>query len=262
MDTMVAAQQVGDINTLWRQFQKFPTQKTKEKITLHYLHLVKYVVDRMFFHLPRNVSRDDLQNAGVLGLIKAIDRFNPEREVKFETFAVHRIRGAIIDELRTYDLMPRRLRVKAKELQHVIDTLEGELNRAPNENEIARRLGLKMDDYYKLVRDLSPIHFFPISDTLNDEGEWKVYKEINSSLTDTLGVDTIAERIEIKNTLVKSIQSLPKQERIVVALYYYEELTMKEIGVVLKVSESRVSQIHTQAILRLRNAIEKILGPN
>lgn len=262
METMAVAQQIGDVNTLWKQFHKFPTQKTKEKIVLHYLQLVKYVVDRMFMHLPQNVSRDDLQNAGVLGLIKAIDRFDPERQVKFETFAIHRIRGAIIDELRTYDLMPRRLRVKARELQHVIDSLEGELKRAPNEVEIAKRMGLPMDAYHKLVRELSPIHFFPISDTLNDEGEWKVYKEINSSLTDTLGVDTIAERIEAKNTLMKSIQALPKQERIVVALYYYEELTMKEIGVVLKVSESRVSQIHTQAILRLRNAIEKILGPN
>ncbi len=259
MDTMVAAQTTGDIDTLWKQYAKFPTQRMKEKLILHYLSLVKYVVDRMFSHLPRNVSRDDLQNSGVLGLIKAIERFDPERAIKFETFATYRIRGAILDELRSYDLMPRRLRMKARELQQTIDTLEGELKRHPSEEEIAKRLGIGVTKYQQLIRDISPIHFFPISDTLNDEGEWRVYKEISGVLNEDMGAEAVAEKIELKNTVLNAIQSLPKQERIVIALYYYEELTMKEIGVVLKVSESRVSQIHTQAILRLRNVIQKIL---
>lgn len=153
--------------------------------------------------------------------------------------------------------MPRRLRIKAREVQKAIEALEGELSRHPTESEIAAQLGLESDVYHDLVSQLNPIRFFPITDALDDNGEWKFYKNLAAALEGCDDAEGLAEKQELKNVLLGAVQSLPKNERMVIALYYYEELTMKEIGVVLKVSESRVSQIHTQAVLRLRNAIER-----
>lgn len=246
-----------DIEETWKAYAETKDERLREKIVLYYVPLVKYVVARLFTHLPNHVSKDDLLNTGIIGLIKAVERYDPSRANKFDTYAVHRVRGAILDELRSYDLMPRRLRMRAREVQNAIKSLEGELVRYPTDIEIAEKLQLQIDDYYDLIKELSPIRFFPLSDVLNEEGEWKVYKEIKN-LPGLDDAQNSAERQEIKQALVKSIQDLPKQERLVITLYYYEELTMKEIGVVLKVSESRVSQIHTHAIFRLRNVVESL----
>ena len=257
MDVVTQTQSQIEIDALWHEYHDTKDEQLREKIVLHYVPLVKYVVGRMFTNLPAHVSKDDLLNTGIIGLINAVERYDLLRENKFDTYAVHRIRGAILDELRSYDLMPRRLRMKAREVQNAIKQLENELLRYPTDTEIAAKLDLNLDSYYGLIKDLSPIRFFPISDVLNEEGEWKVYKEIKN-LPGLEDAQNSAERQEIRQALIRTIQELPKQERLVVTLYYYEELTMKEIGVVLKVSESRVSQIHTHAILRLRNVVENL----
>jgi RNA polymerase sigma factor FliA len=242
---------------LWARYRQTRTEALRDRLVLYYTPLVKQVVSKWFSNLPDHVSRDDLTSSGIIGLIKAVERFDPDKGFKFETFGYHRIRGAILDELRTYDIMPRRLRLKAREVQKAIEILEMELNRHPTESEIAEKLGLEAGEYHELVSQLNPIRFFPITDALDDNGEWKLFKSLAAALDGFDDAEGMAEKQELKNVLLGAVQSLPKNERMVVALYYYEELTMKEIGVVLKVSESRVSQIHTQAVLRLRNALER-----
>jgi RNA polymerase sigma factor FliA len=257
MAQAVPAVQIDATMELWSRYRQTRNEALRDRLVLFYTPLVKQVVSKWFSTLPNHVSRDDLVSSGIIGLIGAVERFDPDKGFKFETFGYHRIRGAILDELRTYDIMPRRLRIKAREVQKAIEVLEAELSRHPTETEIASRLGLESEAYQELVSQLNPIRFFPISDALDDNGEWKLYKNLAAALEGAEDAEGMAEKQELKNVLLNAVQSLPKSERMVVALYYYEELTMKEIGVVLKVSESRVSQIHTQALLRLRNALER-----
>jgi RNA polymerase sigma factor FliA len=249
--------QTDPVVELWTRYGQSRTEALRDRLVLYYTPLVKQVVSKWFSTLPNHVSRDDLTSSGIIGLIKAVERFDPDKGYKFETFGYHRIRGAILDELRTYDIMPRRLRIKAREVQKAIEALEGELGRHPTEFEIADKLSLGFEAYHELVSQLNPIRFFPITDALDDNGEWKLYKNLTAALEGSDDIEGLAEKQELKNVLLGAVQNLPKSERMVIALYYYEELTMKEIGVVLKVSESRVSQIHTQAVLRLRNALER-----
>lgn len=238
---------------LWTTFYRTRAEHLRERLVLQYIPLVKYVIGRQLSHLPDHLSREDLMSAGIVGLIEAVEKFNPELSIQFKTFAIPRIKGAILDELRSYDVIPRSIRLKMREVQQVIADLEGELGRSPHEEEIAQRMHLSVEAYRELLRKLSPVRFLSFSQTLNNEADWEIPSPDSTPLN--------ADNEEVKQLLIEAIQNLEKNERLTVALYYYEKMTMKEIGVVLKVSESRVSQVHTQAILKLRSAIERGLRP-
>jgi len=260
MEAISTIQEATSVDALWKGYLETRDDQVREKLILQYIPLVKHVIMRMFSHLPAHVSRDDLMSIGVLGLMTAIERYKADRQVKFETFAIPRIRGAILDELRSYDLVPRSVRGKMRKVQRVIRELEGELMRSPTDAEIASKLGMTLEDYRDLLKSISPIRFFSLSESLNDVRELEIQ---NNALRVGMKQETIelrTENQELRRVLLNAIQNLPKQERLTIALYYYEEMTMKEIGVVLKVTESRVSQIHTQAILKLRSAVDMAMN--
>jgi len=232
---------------LWNNYRETSSEEAREKLVLQYVPLVKYVVNRQLSHLPQHLSRDDLISSGIVGLIHAVEKFNPEFKVKFQTFAIPRIKGSILDELRSYDVIPRSIRLKMKEVKQAIGELEAKLKRSPNEIEVAEDIGLSLDEYRELLRKMSPIRFMSLSQRLNSDAEWELPSE---------GKPLSEENYqEMKNMLVEALQNLGKNERLMIALYYYEKLTMKEIGEILGVSESRVSQIHTQAVIKLRSAL-------
>lgn len=238
---------------LWAKFHQTGNEHVREKLVLRYIPLVKYVISRQLSHLPDHLSRDDLMSAGIVGLIDAVEKFNPQFKIQFKTFAVPRIKGAILDELRSYDIIPRSIRMKMREVQQAMAELESSLGRGPYEEEIAGHLNLSVDEYRVLLRKLSPIRFLSFSQTLNHDGDWEIASE-------DAGPGMTTDNEEVKQLLVGAIQRLDKNERLTIALYYYEKMTMKEIGVVLKVSESRVSQVHTQAILKLRGTVQQALN--
>ena len=238
---------------LWERYQTTRNDRIREELVLQYMPLVKYVIGRQLSQLPDHLPREDLLNAGVVGLIEAVERFDPGYNVKFKTYAIPRIKGSILDEIRSYDIVPRSVRLKIRELKETIAELEKELCRTPGEEEIAGRMGISINKYRNLLKKLSPIRFLSLSQTLNNNTEW----ELPSKKLDQAD---LRENEELKETLVQAIQELEKSERLMISLYYYEKMTMKEIGMVMDLSESRVSQIHTQAILKLRTRISRYLN--
>lgn len=257
MEAITVTQKMLEPEMLWKRYHETKSDMLREKLIIQYIPLVYHVIGRMFHHLPSHVSREDLLSSGVLGLMTAVERYEPSRPAKFETFAIPRIRGAILDELRSYDLVPRSVRLKMRKVQNTIRDLEGELKYSPTDAEIASRLDMSLDDYHDLLKSISPIRFFSLSDSMDGNGEFEIHSNAISVGAKQENFELQTENQELRRALLKAVQMLPKNERLTVALYYYEEMTMKEIGVVLKVTESRVSQIHTQAILKLRNAIER-----
>ena len=249
-----------DIMKAFELFRKTKDMKLREKLLLHYLPLAKQVAGRIIISLPRSVELNELVSAGLVGLVKAIDRFDPGVGVKFETYAIPRIKGSIFDSMREMDWAPRSIRSKAKLLEGALQTLTAKLGRSPDDIELAEELGVDMDAYYQLLDDASMISLASLDDRLTSkQGE-------SMSLFDVVEADESdgpvfgVERAELKRATVEAIKRLSEQERLVVALYYYEELTLKEIGLVLEISESRVSQIHTKAILSLRAQLSGALS--
>jgi RNA polymerase sigma factor for flagellar operon FliA len=226
---------------------------SRESKLMEYLPLVKYIAGRIAISLPKSVELDDLINAGVVGLIEAHNNFDPTKGVKFESYASMRIRGSILDELRAIDWAPRSTRAKSREMERAIAELENKMGRSPSEQEIAENLDVSIDELYKLLDDLSSTTLLSLDELSYGSDDDKPValidtlqsRERNDALTDL-------ERDEMRDLLVDSIGLLSEQERLVIALYYYEELTLKEIGQVMELSESRVSQIHTKAVLSLR----------
>ena len=224
-----------------------------ERQVIDYLPMVKFIAGRIAMGVPRSVELDDLISAGVVGLIEAFNSFDAEKGVKFESYASIRIRGAILDELRAVDWAPRSTRAKSRELERAISSLENRLGRSPTEHEIADNLGVTLEEVHQLMDDIASSTLLSL-----DELSYGSEDDKPVPLIDTLGMpgqsDALSdlEREEMKGLLVDSIGLLSEQERLVVALYYYEELTLKEIGQVMELSESRVSQIHTKAVLSLR----------
>lgn len=223
-----------------------------------YLPLVKYIAGRLAIGLPRSVELDDLINAGVVGLIEAYNNFDIDKGVKFETYASLRIRGSILDELRGLDWVPRSTRARSREVERTISKLEGQLGRSPTEAELADELDVTMEDYYHIIDDVSSASLLSLDEmSLGDDDDKPV------SLIDTLRSQdqpsalVNIERLEMRDLLADSLGQISEQERLVVALYYYEGLTLKEIGKVLELSESRVSQLHTKAVLGLRAKLRK-----
>ena len=246
-----------ELKDLWRRYKTAGDERARERLVVAYSPLVKYVAGKMGSGLPGHVDDADLISYGLTGLISAIERFDLGREIKFETYAITRIRGAIIDELRSLDWVPRSVRAKARDIERANQKLEARLQRAPTDEEMAAELEITTDDFHEALLQISNSTLVALDElwATNDSGGDQV------SLLDTLpdrgapDPQTVVDQGELRERIAGAIAALPEREKLVVALYYYENLTLREIGEVLGVTESRVSQLHTKAVLRLRSKL-------
>ena len=252
METNVKAVELKD---LWRRCKEDGDERARERLVVAYSPLVKYVAGRMASGLPSHVEEGDLISYGLIGLIGSIERYDLDRDIKFETYAVARIRGAIIDELRSLDWVPRSVRAKARDVEKAHSQLENKLGRAPNEEEMADKLGVSVDDFRKTLLEIANSSVLALDDlwTVSDPDGGQV--SLLDTIRDPNAIDPeeAIDTVELKDRLADAIESLPERERLVIALYYYENLTLREIGEVLGVTESRVSQLHTKAVIGLRS---------
>lgn len=248
---------MSNMDNLWREFKASGSKIAKDKLLVEYAHLVKFTANRLAINLPASVDRNDLISSGVLGLIKAVETFEPERGFKFETFAGHKIRGAILDELRALDWVPRSVRQKSRELQRVFARLENDLGRIPYDDEVCKELDITLSEYEDLLGEVTPTTIISLEEAMPERGSDSKELRIIDMVEDQGSSNPLKELgfAEVKNILKETIANLPEKEKLVVALYHYEELTLKEIGVVLDITESRVSQIHSKAILKLRSKL-------
>jgi RNA polymerase sigma factor for flagellar operon FliA len=242
---------------LWREYKDTANPTIRERIILKYSSFVKYVAGRMAINLPSNVDYDDLVSYGVFGLLDAIDKFDPERNVKFKTYAKTRIRGAILDELRVLDWTPRSIRQKSKQLEKAMLELETHLGREPTDVEISAQLGMSVKELHRLYEDTKQSLMMSL-DEGDPEGEGNVSRKDFLEDVQLIGPERNAEKNELKRILAEEITKLSERERLVIVLYYFEHLTSKEIGKILGVSDSRISQLHTKAVLRLRGRLAKL----
>jgi len=239
-------------NDLWQAYIKTRSPALKEKLIIHYAPIVKYVAGRLLVHVGQHVEYDDLVGYGIFGLIDAIDKFDNAKNVKFETYAPFRIRGAIIDHIRRMDWVPRTLRQKNKQMEQVCNQLEDELGRQPTEEEISEKLGVPLEETQDLMKKSSVLTLVSLDDFMEQNYE-SSFTSLVASRVDSPEEQT--ERQERKEMLADAISKLSEKEKLVVTLYYFEDLTLKEISSIMKVSESRVSQIHTKAITRLQGKL-------
>jgi RNA polymerase sigma factor for flagellar operon FliA len=246
------------IDALWLEFKATKDPGCRERLILHYSPLVKYVAGRVSVGLPQNIEQADLVSYGIFGLIDAIEKFDLGREIKFETYAISRIRGAIIDELRAIDWIPRSVRSKAREVERAMTKLENELRRPPTDGELSQALGISVDDLAGMLSQINLVSVVALDELLSPSGEKGDKTSLVETLEDTDAPDpeSAFEGIEMRQILAKSVNILPERERLVITLYYYEGLTLAEIGSVLGVTESRVCQMHTKAVLELRNKMK------
>jgi RNA polymerase sigma factor for flagellar operon FliA len=248
---------VADLNELWRQFREDGNRVAKDKLLAEYAPLVKYTAQRVALNLPKSVELGDLIGSGVFGLIKAVETFDPALGFKFETFASHKIRGAILDELRNMDWVPRSVRQKSRQVQNTYARLEQELGRVPYDDEVASDLGISLKEFEDLLSEVAPTTIVSLEERLPDRGSESKSLSVIDTVEDINGSNPLKELgyAEVKRILKETISDLPEKEKLVVALYHYEELTLKEIGQVLGITESRVSQIHSKAMLKLRSRL-------
>ena len=245
----------------WDQYLKDRNPDSRRQLLSRYLPLVRNVAGRMAINFPRSVELCDLINTGVIGLIEAFHNFDPDRGVKFETYAVPRIRGAILDELRSLDWVPRSTRAKAREIERALLAFENEHGRPPTDQELAAMLGLSVEELHLSLDDVSKTTLLSLDELIFREEDNRQVPRIDT--VEDEGANIILhnlERNELQAFLVIAIERLTEQEKLVIALYYFEELTLKEIGEVMKISESRVSQIHTKAVLKLRGMVREKFG--
>jgi RNA polymerase sigma factor for flagellar operon FliA len=242
------------LQAAWRSFKASSDETLRNQLMEHYLYLVRYNAERIGAKLPDEVDVDDLMSAGIFGLVDAIDAFELERGVKFETYCAPRIRGAILDELRNMDWVPRLVRHRAHQLDHATRALEVELGRLPSDDEIARRLKMTPAQFKKLLRDASAAAVVSLSRKLDDGDTNRDVHEIDV-LPDERGIDPVleAQKKDLRDLVTRG---LSREERLIIVLYYYEEMTMKQIGDTLDLSESRVSQMHSAIIDSLREKLQ------
>jgi RNA polymerase sigma factor FliA len=242
-----------DTQTLWLEFRRTRDKTVRDRLILTYAPLVKFVAGRLGSGLPTHVDENDLVSYGLLGLIGAIERYEPDRDVKFETYAMARIKGSIIDELRAMDWVPRSIRSRAREIERAMAQLEAQLHRAPTDEELAKKIGITEDELTDSLSDIARSSIAALDEmwTVSAGGDQIA---LIDTIEDTAGPEPQAAlaQTELREALAEAIARLPEREKLVVTLYYYEELTLREIGEVLGVTESRVSQLHTKAILRLK----------
>ena len=244
-----------DVQQLWREYKRTHDRELRNGLIERYLPLVKYNAERIHVKLPEEVALDDLVSAGIFGLIAAIEAFDLSREVKFETYCAPRIRGAILDELRTWDWVPRLVRIRAHQLQQARRELELELGRAPTQEELAGHMGLSREEFDKLVRDATAVGLVSLSRKFYETDSSKDVREIDL-LQDRRVSDPLTEvhKRDVKEAMTRG---LSRAEALILVLYYYEQMTMKEIGQTLDLSESRVSQIHSSILARLRAQMDR-----
>ncbi|MGL1894679.1 MAG: RNA polymerase sigma factor WhiG [Spirochaetaceae bacterium] len=244
---------------VWIEFKETDSPRLRDAIIVQYAPLVKYVAGKLAVNMPSNVDFDDLVGYGTFGLIDAVGKYNPSKDVKFKTYAVTRIRGSIFDELRSLDWVPRSVRQKAKEVDSTVQILESHLGRSASEDEIADYMNLSLTDLRKTMVKISGTSLLSLNElwsTGNDNDKVSIQDSIESP--SGLQPDVIIEKEEIKRVIAEAITELPDNEKKVLVLYYYEDLTLKEIGKILEVTESRISQLHTRAIVRLRGKLTNI----
>ena len=248
------AERADDTLTLWRQYRQTQDKALRDRLILTYAPLVKYVAGRLGSGLPSHVDEGDLVSYGLLGLISAIERFDPERDIKFETYAIARIKGSIIDELRAMDWVPRSVRARARDIERAIAELEAKLGRAPTDEEIATKLGLTENELDDSLTEISRSSIAALDELWTVQGSSGDTVALIDTIEDTQGEAPASalDQSEMREMIADAISRLPEREKLVITLYYYEELTLREIGEVLGVTESRVSQLHTKAILRLK----------
>ncbi|HVE93164.1 MAG TPA: RNA polymerase sigma factor WhiG [Actinomycetota bacterium] len=250
------------MGSLWASYKEDGSPDARERLILHYAPLVKFVAGRVGSGLPSSVDHADLVSYGVLGLIDAIEKFDRSREIKFETYAMPRIRGAILDELRALDWVPRSVRAKAREIEKAISTLEGQLRREPDEDELAAELGISLDELRKRLDEVSAVSMVALEELLTVGGERGEKVSLLDSLPDTRTErpGELLEADEARQALMAAINSLRDREKWVITLYYFDGFTLADIGRTLNVTESRVSQIHSKAVLFLRSRLAAEFG--
>ncbi|MDR1127188.1 MAG: RNA polymerase sigma factor WhiG [Treponema sp.] len=253
---MIVTLEQKDEDELWREYRETKNGGIRERFVTQYAPLVKYVAGKVAITMPHNIEFDDLVGFGQFGLLDAIDKFDPNKGVKFKTYAVVRIRGAIIDELRSIDWVPRSIRQKAREVENVIGMLEAQLGRIATDREIADALGMTEEDYGKTLMKISCTTMLSLNDVWfsGDEND-KISIGESLEASTSLNPDVMMEATEVKRVINESLKELPEKEKQITVLYYYEGLTLKEIGHILGVTESRVSQLHTKAIIHLRSKL-------
>ncbi len=243
------------LDATWERFKRKPTQTDRDELIVFYAPLVKYVASRIAAGLPRTVDQSDLMSYGMFGLIDAITKFEPDRGFKFETYAVSRIKGSILDELRSIDWVPRSVRSKAKSVERAIAKLEAENHRPPSDEEIAEELDLSMGQLHNVYKQIGALSVVALDEILSSGTSETL--TFGDTLADRReGPGSTVEKAETRQLLAEALNLMSEREKIVLTLYYYENMTLAEIGGVLGVTESRVCQIHTKAILRLRSRFE------
>jgi RNA polymerase sigma factor FliA len=244
---------------LWARYVADRSPQLRDRLILHYAPLVKYVAGRVGSGLPAHVEQADLVSYGTFGLIDAITRYEPTREVKFESYAMSRIRGAIIDELRSTDWIPRSVRMKARQFERTVAELESQLQRTPTDDEVADAMGMDVEDMRKFLGQLSLVNVVALDELLVDD-EGGSSPRLVDTLQDSTALDpqAVAEHGESRQLLARAVEQLPEREKVVVSLYYFEGLTLADIGRVLGVTESRICQLHTKAVLHLRTKLADI----
>ncbi len=251
VDAALAKSRVHD---LWESFKSTADPQAREGLILHYSGLVKFVAGRVAVGLPRSVDQADLVSYGLFGLIDAIDKFDLERGFKFETYAISRIRGAILDELRSLDWVPRSVRSRAREIDRSVGELEHRLGRAPSDAEVATHMELPVEQLQDYLGEISNLGVVALEDSLGGSADAPT---IGDRVADRRGLSPEAafHDEEMKHLLADAINRLPDRERLVLTLYYYEGMTLAEIGTVLSVTESRICQIHTKSLMSLRHRL-------
>jgi len=237
------------------------TTENREEVIKRYSPMIKYVANRIAMRLPPHIEVDDLISVGVLGLMDAISKYDSSRGAKFKTYAEFRVRGAILDELRAMDWVPRSIRQKASNVDKVVQALQAKLSRSPEDEEVAKEMGITLDQFHDTLNETKSIPIFSLEDLgiAKESGEQQSLLDCLAGKADA-DPQTQIRLIELKEIIAKAIDALPEKERLMVSLYYYEELTMKEIGAVLEITESRVSQIHSKAVYRLRTKLKAIIA--
>jgi RNA polymerase sigma factor for flagellar operon FliA len=259
MNRTVAGLSPEELDQLWITFQKTGSAAARDKLIERYIYLVRYVAGKMAMSVPPSVEIDDLVSAGVVGLMDAVGKYDRNRDTKFETYAVARIRGAIVDDLRSLDWVPRSVRRKARMVEEAYSRLENELGRAASDEEVSRKLNMSVGEFRSIVEEIVSAGLLSLDDFVGNQDGERTTRIIDLVCSkDDASPSAALEVEEMKTILAQSIMNLPEKERTVVALYYYEDMTLKEIGRTLGVSESRVSQVHTKAMLRLRGRLRSV----
>jgi RNA polymerase sigma factor for flagellar operon FliA len=246
----------SEVADTWRRYKQNTNLRARDELIQHFAYLVKITAGRVINNLPPSLERDDLMSAGVMGLIKAVDQYDISRQVKFETYAIALIRGAILEMLREDDWVPRSIRERVKLLERTYVQLESALNRPATEEEMAEALEMEPEEFHRILMETGRTTLLSMEDILvGSEGNEKLH--LSDVISDESAPPSLeAEMHERKRMLARAIERLPERERLVIAIYYYEGMTFRELGKILTISESRVYQLHTQAVLRLRGYLQ------